>query len=117
MNGLAISAALAIAFAAAPAAAQYAPRQAYGFGDFQGGGIEGEIAHIQERIHIAAERGLISRGDSDRLFREADHILDRMRHKEREGLTARDREDLQRRVNALRDRLRIEHWGDRHRDW
>jgi hypothetical protein len=117
MERLGSSAALAILLAAAPAAAQYAPRQAYGFGDFRGGGIEGEIVHIQERIHIAAERRLISPREAERLYREADHILDRLRHKAEAGLSARDRENLQRRVNALRDHLRLERWGDRHRDW
>jgi hypothetical protein len=108
---------LAIVFAAAPAAAQYGERPNYGFGDFRGGGIEAELAQIQERIHIAAERHMISRDEADRLFRDADHIQDRLRHKARDGLSPRERDDLQRRVNALRDRLHFERWGDRHRDW
>jgi hypothetical protein len=108
---------LAAVFAATPAAAQYGQRPNYGYGDLRGGGIEAELAQIEERIHIAAERHMIARGEAERLFRDADHIQDRLRHKARDGLSPRERDDLQRRVNALRDRLHFERWGDRRRDW
>ena len=113
-----ISVALIVAAAAvaAPAAAQF-PRPDYGYGEVRGGGVESELAQVQQRIRMAVQRRLISRDEGDRLSRAADRIEDRLRHNGRDGLSFGEREDVQRRINALRDRLRFEHMDERHRDW
>ena len=95
---------------AAPAAAQY---PGPGYGAFGGGGIERELAEIRQQIRMGFDRGLLSRRDADHLTKDADRIEERLHHRAWNGLNFREREDLQRRIQALRDRLRFERFEDR----
>jgi hypothetical protein len=95
---------------ATPAAAQY---PGPGYGAFGGGGIEHELAEIRQQIRMGFARGLLSRRDADHLTRDADRIEERLHHRAWNGLTAREREDLQHRIQALRDRLRFDRFEDR----
>jgi hypothetical protein len=114
MRKFLISAALmsAAAVTAAPAQAQYRGPGA-GYGEFRGGGIQRELAEIRQQIRIGAERGMLSRGEAIRLSRDADRIDERLRRKAWDGLSFREREDLQRRVQQLRERLRFERFDNR----
>ena len=98
------------ASAAMPAAAQYPDP---GYGAFGGGGIERELAEIRRQIRMGFARGLLSRRDADHMTRDADRIEAMLHHRAWHGLTFREREDLQRRLQALRDRLRFERFEGR----
>jgi hypothetical protein len=116
MRTFLISAALLSAAAmtvAAPASAQYRGQGGYGYGEFRGGGIERELAEIRQQIRISFDRGLLSRGEAARLTRDADRIDERLHRRAWEGLNFRDREDLQRRIQTLRERLRFERFDGR----
>jgi hypothetical protein len=95
---------------AVPAAAEY---PGAGYGAFGGGGIERELAEIRQQIRTGFDRGLLSRRDADHLTRDADRIEERLHHRAWNGVTFREREDLQRRVQALRDRLRFDRFEGR----
>jgi hypothetical protein len=117
MRKILISAALVSAVAmAAPAAAQYRDYNRgndrnYGYN--QGRNIEREIDQIKQRIDQAARRGTISRSEANRLFRRADQ-LDRLADRyRRNGLSPREHDELQRRVQDLRQQLRFERRDDR----
>jgi len=102
--------AIASVSVATPAAAQY---PGSGYGAFGGGGIERELTEIRQQIRMGFERRLLSRRDADHLTRDADRIEERLHHRAWNGLTFREREDLQRRIQALRERLRFERFEDR----
>ena len=116
MRKFLISAALLSAAAmavATPAEAQYRGPgygQGYGqgYGEFRGGGIQRELGEIRQQIRIGFDRGMLTRGEAARLSRDADRIEDRLRRKSWDGLSFREREDLQRRIHELRERLRFE---------
>jgi hypothetical protein len=123
MRKFLISAALlSVAAAAAPAAAQdygrYGDR--YGYGDrYDRGGrqIERQLGQIVERIDRAYQRRLISSNEARRLRNQAndiDRLYDRY---SRNGLDWREQQDLQYRIQNLRQRLRWERqegrWEDR----
>jgi hypothetical protein len=102
---------------ATPAAAQYRG-QGYGYGEFRGGGIQRELMEIRQQIRIGFERGALTRHEAANLTRDADRIDDRLRRKSWDGLSFREREDLQRRIQDLRQRLRFERFDDdRRRRW
>ncbi|HEX4736013.1 MAG TPA: hypothetical protein VH331_00465 [Allosphingosinicella sp.] len=103
--------AVACVSVATPVAAQY---PGPGYGAFGGGGIERELTEIRQQIHMGFDRGLLSRRDADHLTRDADRIEERLHHRAWNGLTFREREDLQRRIQALRDRLRFDRFENRH---
>jgi hypothetical protein len=84
-----------------------------GYGAFGGGGIEDELGAIRQQIRMGFERGFLSRRDADHLTRDADRIDQRLHHRAWNGLTFREREDLERQVQALRDRLRFERFEGR----
>ena len=117
MRKFLISAALlSVAAAAAPASAQYNSRyddrrydDRRGYDDFRGGErIDRQLAQISDRIHRAYQRRLISSNEARRLQREADQI-DRLEDRYgRNGLSGWERQDLQRRVQHLRQRLKWE---------
>jgi hypothetical protein len=99
---------------ATPAGAQYRGQgYGYGYGEFRDGGIERELAEIRQQIRISFERGMLPRGDAMRLTHDADRIQDRLHRRGWDGLSFRDREDLQRRIQALRERLRFERFDGR----
>ena len=114
MRRFLISAALLSAAAmavATPAEAQYrGPGQGYGqgYGEFRGGGIQRELGEIRQQIRIGFDRGMLTRGEAARLTRDADRIDERLHRRAWDGLNFREREDLQRRVQQLRERLRFE---------
>ena len=121
MRKFLISAALLSAAAvsvATPAAAQYRGQgygQGYGYGEFRGGGIQRELAEIRQQIRIGFERGALTRHEARDLSRDADRIDERLRRKSWDGLSFREREDLQRRIQNLRERLRFERFDDQRR--
>ena len=118
MRKFLISAALLSAAAmavATPAEAQY---RGQGYGEFRGGGIQAELAQIRQQIRIGFERRALTRHEAADLTRDADKIEDRLRRKSWDGLSFREREDLQRRIQNLRQRLRFERFDDdRRRRW
>ena len=94
------------AAAAAPANAQSSR--------YQGGHhIQRELDQIVQRIHRAEDRDIISKREEDRLLREArfiDRLYDRYR---RNGLNRREGQELQNRLQTLRQHLRFERREDR----
>ena len=115
MRKFLISAALltATVAVATPAAAQYGGPgygrgHGNGYGEFRGGGIQRELGEIRQQIRIGFERGALTRNEAARLTRDTDRIDERLRRKSWDGLSFREREDLQRRVQQLRQRLRFE---------
>jgi hypothetical protein len=115
MRSFLISAALmsAAAMAAAtPAEAQYrGPAQ--GYGEFRGSGIQRELIEIRQQIRLSFDRGMLSRGEAARLNRDANKIEERVHRRAWDGLSFREREDLQRRVQRLHQRLRFERFDNR----
>src|SRR3954462_6219537 len=108
MRKFLISAALVTATmaVATPADAQYRA-QGHGYGEFRGGGIQRELAEIRQQISIGFQRGALTRTEAAKLPRDTDRIEERLRRKSWDGLSFREREDLQRRVQSLRERLRF----------
>jgi hypothetical protein len=113
---------------AAPAEAQYRGQaygvatgygQAYGQGyargggAYRGGGIQNELVEIRQQIRLGFDRGALSRSEAARLTRDADKIEERLRRRAWDGVSFREREDLQRRVSQLRERLRYARFDDR----
>ena len=87
---------------AAPASAQY--RGGYG----QGVGIERQLDQLERRIDRARDRRLISRNEARRLENQAEYI-DRLHDRyRRNGLSPRERHDLQVRIDRLRQQFRWE---------
>jgi Spy/CpxP family protein refolding chaperone len=105
---------------ATPADAQYrgqAYGQGYGQGGaFRGGGIQRELGEIRQQIRLGFDRGMLSRSEAARLTRDADRIEERLQRRAWDGLSFRERDDLQRRVQQLRGRLRFERFDNR-RNW
>ena len=126
MRKFLISAALLTATmaVATPADAQYGGQgygqgygygQGRGYGEFRGGGIQRELAEIRQQIRIGFERGALTRHEAADLTRDTNRIEDRLRRRAWDGLSFREREDLQRRVQNLRERLRFERFDDQRR--
>ncbi|MBV8688093.1 MAG: hypothetical protein JOZ90_00510 [Alphaproteobacteria bacterium] len=100
----------ATAISAAPASAQYrgGDRGAYGGGYRSDDGIDRQIRQIEQRIRQAMQNRTITRREADRLLRQADQI-DRLEDRySRNGLNARELQDLRMRVQNLRQQLRFE---------
>lgn len=106
MRKILISAAvIASALAAVPASAQNYNR---------GGNFEQQLDQVEQRIDRAADRRTISRREAEALSRQAnqlDRLHDRYR---RNGLTRWERDDLQSRLQNLRQRIRFERQDDRY---
>lgn len=116
MRTILISAALLSAVSmSAPAAAQYGN---YNRGYVQGQNIDRQLNAIFRRIDRASERRLISPNEARRLYKEGRQI-DRLQDRySRNGLTAREHQDLQIRINRLQQRLRFERQeGRQDRRW
>ena len=112
MRKFLISAALlSVAAAAAPASAQYYDRydDRRHYDNFRDGErTDRQLAQISDRIERAHQRRLISSNEARRLQREVDQI-DRLEDRySRNGLSGWERQDLQRRVQHLRQRLQWE---------
>ena len=118
---------LSAAAAATPAAAQYDyDRQGRYDYDYRGGQqIERQLGMIVERIDRAYQRRLISDREARRLRNEANDIGRRYDRYRRNGLNGYEHQDLQRRIQHLRQRLQWERregreerrWDDRRDRW
>ena len=104
-----------------PASAQY--RTDYHRGYRSDDRIDHQIRQIEDRIRQARQNRRISRGEADRLLRQADHI-DRLEDRySRNGLSRWEHQDLRQRIQNLRAQLRMDRhdgrrWDDRRdRDW
>jgi ribosomal protein S20 len=102
MRKIILSAAILSAVAvAAPASAQR----------WDNGGarhVQQELNQIEQRIHHAAQRGLLSRNEARRLFTRAERIERLAYSYQRGGLDHREHRDLQNRLQDLRQELRFE---------
>jgi len=129
MRKLLISAMLvSAAVAASPATAQYQPGR---YGDryeqgYRGGQqIDRQLDNIVERIDRAYQRRLISGSEARRLRNEANDIARRYDRYRRGGLSGYEHDDLQRRIQHLRQRLQWERqegrddrrWDERRDRW
>ena len=110
MRKFLISAALVSAFAAAaPASAQYDyDRGGRGYGHHQGQNIERQLANLDERIERAFERRLISNREAQRLGRHLDQTRRAYSDFRRGGISQREHQLLQNRIQSLRNQLRDE---------
>jgi TolA-binding protein len=99
-----------------PASAQY--RSDYHRGYRSDDRIDHQIRQIEDRIRQARQNRRISRGEADRLLRQADYI-DRLEDRySRNGLSRWEIQDLRQRVQNLRQQLRWDrHDGRGGRDW
>ena len=98
--------------ASVPASAQYRG----GYGNRSDNGIDRQIDQIEQRIRQAAQNGRISRGEANRLLRQADQ-LDRLEDRySRNGLNGRELQDLRNRVQNLRQQLRLDRQDGRRND-
>jgi hypothetical protein len=119
MRKILISAALlsGLAFAAAPASAQYGrggydrggyDRGGYGYGYNQGGDIHRQLGQLDQRIDHLFQRRLISSNEARRLSREVDQIERLFERYRRNGLSQGEHHDLMRRIHHLRQEIREE---------
>ena len=116
MRKIMISAALLSAAAmAAPAAAQFAPRAPivqiqYGPTQFRGNGsgLEGQLRELDQRVAAGFQRGLMSRSEANRLSGDIRRLEVRVRDKAWNGLSLRERRNLEDRVQDLRRRVQDE---------
>lgn len=99
---IAAAAAAALTAIAAPASAQEWRHHRYERSDWRGDeGIDARQADIQRRIHIAARRGALTPGELYRIRQEFRQIAWLENRYERNGLSARERQDLHRRLGHL----------------
>ena len=110
MRKFLISAALLSAFvAAAPAAAQrdYG-RYDRGYGDYRGQNYERQLANLDERIERLFERRLVSAREAQRLQRRLDETRRIYFDARRGGISPREHQLLQHRIESLRSQIRDE---------
>ena len=101
---LALSATTALA-AGAPAAAQYA-----------GGNLDARVDQLQTQLQVGVRSGAISRDEAMPL-RDQLRLIERLERQYRPGgISGRERADLQRRTNALRQQIRMAERTDAGRD-
>jgi len=121
MRTFLISAALisSVAFAAAPASAQWAPQRAeytqqrYGQGN---GDIRRDIDQLASRIQRAEQRGAITRREAANLRESLNVLQDRYRQYSRGGLNRYEYARLQERMDDLVRNLREERQDGRRDD-
>lgn len=114
MKKLLVSIALASSalVAAAPASAQYyGGRPSYDRGIWQGD-IRERLDRIAIRIDRGYERGALTRGEAQRLRYELNNVQRLAARYSYDGLSGRERGDLERRINWLQDRVRWERQDD-----
>ena len=103
--GMAAISALAVA---APAAAQY-QNDGYRNGGYQMGGaasLHGRIGQLQARLDAGVRSGAISRDEARHLDRQIRDLVRLERQFSRDGLSGRERSELQHRINEVRQQLR-----------
>lgn len=110
MRKFLISAAVLSASLAAAAPATAA--QNYRGGD----NIKQQLDQIEDRIERAEQRRAISHREAQQLDNRVDRLEDLYDRYRRNGLTRNERQDLQQRINSLRQQIRFErNDGNRHR--
>jgi len=124
MRKFLISAAVAAsAFAvASPAAAQYYPQpqgNAYGYNASYGQArsLLARVDQIRRQIQVLDSRDRISEREADRLRQQANVLRDRVRRASYNGLSYRERRDIEVRIASLEQRVRRDvydgnRWGD-----
>lgn len=102
------------AFAAVPAAAQYANVNASG-----GIGIQNRIAQLDARLQAGLQNGAISRAEAQELRPQLRELRMLERRYSANGLTQTERQDLQARIRTVRQQLRDAdgNWGNRYTNW
>jgi len=105
---------------AAPAAAQWAPPPAYGYGQQPYGNAYGynnygqvrrlqvRIDQIQRQINRLDSRDVLSEREAARLRQESRSLEYRLRNAARYGLNGRERYDIERRIQRLEFRVQRE---------
>lgn len=127
MKKLLVSLALASSalITSAPATAQYYGRPGYddrydrydrGYG-FRADNIRERLERIGYRIDRNFERGALTRGEAQRLRWELNNIQRLAQRYSYDGLSGWERNDLERRINWLQNRLQRERWDDDRRGW
>ena len=122
MRKLILSAVLAATAlgAVAPAAAQYRdPRRDQGYGynnPYAAQNYAARIENLHRRIHMLDERGAFSRQESYRLNREVDQLQALYSRYRYDGISPRERYDLDRRIAWLRDQVREDRFDGRYDD-
>ena len=101
----------ALAFAAAPASAQYAPQpqyrpapqgNAYGYNNWgQVRSMQARIDGIQRQIERLRSRRMISRNEAEGLRSESRQIENRLRQAARYGLNHNEAREIDRRIDRL----------------
>ena len=118
MRKFLISAALAVSTVAvaAPAAAQWAPPQAYGYNDGYGQvrRLQVRIDQLQRQIARLDSRDILSEREAARLRNDSRQVEYRLRSAARYGLNGRERYEIERRIARLEHRIQREA-GDRNR--
>jgi chromosome segregation ATPase len=107
MRKLLISAALLSAFAvSAPASAQRWDDR--GYSQNQTRGFEQQLQQLRQRIDQMYQRRLLSNNEARKLQGRVNDIRERLYDYSRNGLTYRERDNIQHRIHELRDRIQNE---------
>lgn len=109
MRNLIFAAALLAASAAVPAAAQF--NQSYG--DY---GIRSRIERLQQRIQDSVASGRLTRGEAESLRSELRQLRQLERQYSQDGLSPGERQELQRRIQSLQQRIGTERRDGEYRD-
>jgi hypothetical protein len=105
--------------AAAPAAAQYRDYDrgygyGYGYNQNHGRGIEQQLRQLSQRIDNMYQRRLLSDREASRLQRDVQNIHRRLYDYARNGLSPREHQDLQYRIQNLRHHIQQERCAGRY---
>jgi hypothetical protein len=109
--------ALATLGAAAPAAAQYGYQSQdsrYGQQTSNAGGgvgLQNRIAQLQTRLQTGVQSGAISRSEAQSLRPQLRQLIQLERQYSMNGLSQQERQDLQQRIRAVRQQLRMADGG------
>lgn len=106
MRKLTFLAAALLGCSAVPATAQY-----YGGGDFGS-----RIDQLQARIQANVQSGRLTRGEAESLRGELRQLRQLERQFSRDGLSAGERNELQRRIQSMQQRIRSERTDGDYRD-
>ena len=109
MRKLLISAAMLSALAVtAPASAQRWDDRGHGYNQNHGRGYEQQLRQLSQRIDTMYQRGLLSSKEGRKLQQRVLEIRHRLHSYSRDGLSYRERDDIERRIADLRERIRDE---------
>jgi hypothetical protein len=110
--------------AAAPASAQYGDRyrqdyrnDRYDDRGVRGGDVRQRIERINFRIERGIERGTITRREAQRLRYEVNNVSRLAQRYGHDGMSGRERADLERRLDWLQQRVQHERSDDDRRGW